>query len=195
MNLTWLVLLIAFGGCLGKSTKKKPEELDLPTVIDATGLRLCAQNCLTDLFTKAAELITLENPVENFKHLCSIYNNASICVAEREECYGGIIFDIAFEGLDELCNERQEELEPHVECLERDVENELQVCDKSCHFRGTLEMVSKKKSVSKMPKGIEDHQRMMEEVAPVCTSIGCMTACIAYRLNKNCGEPSGSIIV
>ncbi|CAJ0603572.1 unnamed protein product [Cylicocyclus nassatus] len=195
MNLTWLVLLIAFAECLGKSIKKKPEEFDLPTVIDATRVSTCAQNCLTELFSKAAELITLENPVENFKHLCSIYNNASICVAEREECYGGVIFDIVFEGLDELCNERQDELEPHVKCLEKEVQNELHECDKFCHFRDTLVMVSKKESVNKVPKGTEDHQRILEEVAPVCTSTGCMTACIAYRLNKKCGEPSGSIIM
>ncbi|VDM77295.1 unnamed protein product, partial [Strongylus vulgaris] len=62
---------------------------------------------LTILGGCLAELITLKDPVEKFKHLCIVYKDASKCVEDRKECFDETVFDIAFRGLDELCNKRQ----------------------------------------------------------------------------------------
>ncbi|KIH53103.1 hypothetical protein ANCDUO_16779, partial [Ancylostoma duodenale] len=168
---------------------------DLPVVIEASGLPHCARTCLSDLFLKAAELMTLKKPMEKFNDLCEIYNNASVCVAEREECFSESTFDFVFKGIDQLCNEKQEELKPHAECLEEKIEEQLNVCDESCGFTESLVTLSMKENVRRIAKLRKHHELMVWELSPVCTSTGCMTACLAEQLNTECGEPSGSIIV
>ncbi|CAJ0603583.1 unnamed protein product [Cylicocyclus nassatus] len=58
-------------------------------------------------------------------------------------------------------------LEPHVKCLEKEVENELHEFDKFCHFRDTLVMVSKKESVNK-----ESLLRPLSRTAEVLGELG-----------------------
>ncbi|EYC19459.1 hypothetical protein Y032_0024g1091 [Ancylostoma ceylanicum] len=194
MRLAWFVLLITLGGCLGMRPMVT-RSFDLPVVIEASGLPHCARTCLSDLFLKAAELMTLKNPMEKFNDLCEIYNNASICVAEQEECFSETTFDFVFKGIDQLCNEKQEELKPHAECLEQKIEEQLNVCDESCGFTESLVTLSMKENVRQIARLRKNHEMMVWELSPVCTSTGCMTACIAEQLNTECGEPSGSIIV
>ncbi|RCN47125.1 hypothetical protein ANCCAN_06849 [Ancylostoma caninum] len=195
MRLAWFVLLISLGGCLGMRSITVTRSFDLPVVIEASGLPHCARTCLSDLFLKAAELMTLKKPMEKFNDLCEIYNNASICVAEQEECFSESTFDFVFKGIDQLCNEKQEELKPHAECLEEKIEEQLNVCDESCGFTESLVTLSMKENVRRIAKLHKHHELMVWELSPICTSTGCMTACIAEQLNTECGEPSGSIIV
>ncbi|ETN77067.1 hypothetical protein NECAME_11293 [Necator americanus] len=195
-SLTWTVLLISLlGCCFALRPLSRIHWFDVPVVVGASGLPRCAHNCLSDLFMKAAEFITLKDPIDKFKELCTIYNNASSCVAEQEDCFRGSTFEFAFRGIHELCNEREEELEPFGECLERRTEESLQVCDEMCTFTDSLIALSMKENVRRIAHIQSNHELLIWELAPICSSTGCMAACLAEELNAECGEPSGSIIV
>ncbi|VDM83677.1 unnamed protein product, partial [Strongylus vulgaris] len=69
----------------------------------------------------------------------------------------------------------------------------LSPCAHNC--LDSLVVTSKNENVRQISKAGGDHKILLKEFAPICTSTGCMTACIADLLNKKCGTPSGSIIV
>ncbi|KAL6737524.1 hypothetical protein Aduo_011158 [Ancylostoma duodenale] len=171
------------------------QDLDLPFVLDAGGVPECIQACLSDLFYSAAELVYLQNPVEKFRELCRTYDNASQCIEDQKDtCYQTTVFDIALSGLDEVCNEREEDWMEHKDCLEVHSEVVLKNCDHQCHFTDVMITLSGKGNPKGLQKLQEDQEALQKELASVCTSFGCMSSCAARDLNINC-SPVGTIIV
>lgn len=170
------------------------DDFELPVVLDATGVPDCIQACLSDLFYTAAELIHLQNPVDKFDDLCRSYENASLCIEnQKDTCIQTTLFDIALSGLDELCNEKEEELLEHKQCLSEHAEMALKNCDRCCHFTNILIDFSGHGTSEGIQKLQENHESLVKEVSAVCTTFGCMSSCVAREINAKC-PPAGTII-
>ncbi|KAK5976521.1 CPG4 domain-containing protein [Trichostrongylus colubriformis] len=173
----------------------RADDFELSLTLDVTGVPQCIQACLSDLFYSVTELIHLQNPVAKFPSLCKTYADASLCVEnQKETCVQTTLFEIALSGLDELCNERAEDLIPHKECLEQHAELVLKNCDQSCQLTSILMDLAGKRSAEELQKLEEDHDKMAKEVSSLCTAFGCMSSCVAHDLNVQC-SPAGTIIV
>lgn len=164
-------------------------------VMRASGVPRCAHPCLSDLFVVTSELITLKDPVEKFNELCMTYRNASLCVDEQGNCMSGTMLDTLFSGIEKLCDEEDEDLQPHSECLGNVSEKVAEKCDGQCSFSDSIVDLSERESVHHIAITRKHHDRLLQELGNVCSSTGCMTACMAKEMNEECGEPAGSIVV
>lgn len=172
----------------------KADEFELPVVLDATEVPECIQACLSNLFFSAAEMIHLHNPVDKFNDLCTTYHNATQCIEnQKDTCVQTTLFDIALSGLDELCNERDEELYQHKECLREHSEVVLKNCDRTCQFTTVLMELAGHGNAKGIQELQENHDALAKEVSAVCVTFGCMSSCVSRDLNVRC-HPAGTII-
>ncbi|VDM77296.1 unnamed protein product [Strongylus vulgaris] len=170
------------------------EEFDLPLVLDATGVSACIQVCLSDLFYSAVELVHLQDPVQRFSNVCRKYDEASICVAKEKFCLQSTIFEIALSGIDEVCNERGEDIMQYKDCLETQSEIVLKNCDRECYFTDVLVTLSGKGNAKELQRLQNKTKDLQKELASLCVTFGCMSSCMARDFNINC-SPVGTMIV
>ncbi|PIO56099.1 hypothetical protein TELCIR_22506, partial [Teladorsagia circumcincta] len=190
MRLSGFVLLALIGGCLGFSS------INVAVIShNFAGLPPCAHTCLSDLFLVTGELLSMENTTENFLELCRTYNQAAMCVDEQEDCIGGAMFDAIFGGLETLCSEMEDEMEEFTDCLANSTETIVQECDSNCTFAESLSQLSVQEFMRRITRIHRSREMMFEELGPVCTATGCMTACVAKGLNEECGEPAGTTVM
>lgn len=198
MKQCWFLLLVSISGCLSSSSSEKSHSsaaFHLPLVLEANGLPHCAHYCLSDLYLTVVELFTLKNPVKSFKDLCINYHNASLCILSQEDCVNEFTFSSVFSGIHELCSIMDEKLEPHADCLKNVTANILQTCDRTCYFTEFIIGLSENEKVQHLTKTPSHHELLISELDPICSSTGCMLACVANMMNQECGKPSGTIIV
>ncbi|XGW26455.1 hypothetical protein V3C99_007231 [Haemonchus contortus] len=187
-----LYVLLPLLAALSLSKADEVESED--AVFDATGVPQCIQACLSDLLYAVTEMIHLQNPVAKFPGLCETYRKASSCIEnQKEACVQTTLFEIALSGLDELCNDRDEDLAPHKECLDRHADLILKNCDHSCHLTSVLSHLAEHGDAEALQKLEEDHETLKKELSSICTTFGCMSSCVAHDLNVQC-SPVGTII-
>ncbi|KAK5976520.1 CPG4 domain-containing protein [Trichostrongylus colubriformis] len=187
MRVLTFALLASIGGmCFGSMSV---------AIFSYSSIPPCAHTCLSDLFTVASDFINMQNTTQNFTELCTAYENASLCVDEQEDCAGSVLFDTVFGGLEMLCNEQEGELEPHADCLANSTDTIVQNCDSNCMFIDTIMELSNNEIMRRFSRIYRSRNLMWEELAPVCTAVGCMGSCVAKGLNDECGEPAGTIVV
>ncbi|KAK6040042.1 hypothetical protein COOONC_22453 [Cooperia oncophora] len=134
--------------------------LPLLAVSSVSNMRICS-----DLFYSVAELIHLQDPVAKFQEVCKNYHSASLCVEnQKDTCVQTTLFEIALSGLDELCNEREEDLMPHRECLDQHAELVLKNCDHSCQLTSVLTNLAGQGNAKRLQQLEEDH----DALAKVC---------------------------
>ncbi|KAK6057425.1 hypothetical protein COOONC_05055, partial [Cooperia oncophora] len=137
----------------------------------------------------------LQNTTENFSELCRAYNDAVLCVDEQEDCLGGVFFDTVFGGLETFCSEEETAIEPYSECLSNVTEAVVLDCNDNCTFTESIMELSTYEFIRRFARVHRTRKMMAEELGPVCTSLGCMASCVARRLNEECDEPAGTIVV
>ncbi|KJH48862.1 hypothetical protein DICVIV_04988 [Dictyocaulus viviparus] len=211
MLLSWFGLMAYLGFCISPSSPTFGDDtikVNLPVMVRSGILSDCARSCLSELYLSAVELLSLKDPVKTFKNLCTAYHNASLCVFSQDNCVNIFTFSTVFSGIDELCSKEEKEsikkherefislseLQPHADCLEKMTAKIIQTCDKTCLFSESIIELSENENIRQLARMKKTHELLSWELAPICSSTGCMMACVAKTMNSECGKPSGTII-
>uniref|UniRef100_A0A1I7XMN8 CPG4 domain-containing protein n=1 Tax=Heterorhabditis bacteriophora TaxID=37862 RepID=A0A1I7XMN8_HETBA len=126
----------------------------------------------------------------------SSYHNASQCIIRRqfEDCFDVTAYDIGMSGLQTLCLGREKELRRYETCLDENFNSVFHQCDQLCMFTKSLSDLSHQKNIRKLAKHGGGYKKFLQEIPYVCSSIGCLSSCIAHQLNEYCPS-SGTIII
>lgn len=104
------------------------------------------------------------------------------------------MLETAFSGLETLCGDEESELEKHADCLANATEQIAIDCDIGCRFAESIVDLSESEAVFHIAR-LRKHELLMKELAPVCASLGCMSACMASGMNQECEAPAGTIVM
>uniref|UniRef100_A0A914BZ07 Chondroitin proteoglycan 4 domain-containing protein n=1 Tax=Acrobeloides nanus TaxID=290746 RepID=A0A914BZ07_9BILA len=158
------------------STENSFQNIDAGTLAKAINIPTCESNCTEMLLTKFE------------------YNQSTACMEQPNHCSHGEIYRILTSGIHNLCIRKEMFFDKNRDCIQPNLDQGAQECDRSCKMIQSIADLSRKPSVQDAAQKGGNIITVVTELGGVCSAANCFLPCFRERMNKKCPRSGGMIV-
>uniref|UniRef100_A0A914BYW8 Chondroitin proteoglycan 4 domain-containing protein n=1 Tax=Acrobeloides nanus TaxID=290746 RepID=A0A914BYW8_9BILA len=176
------------------STENSFQNIDAGTLAKAINIPTCESNCTEMLLTKLYGILELKDIFDQWKNLCTEYNQSTACMEQPNHCSHGEIYRILTSGIHYLCIRKEMFFDKNRDCIQPNLDQGAQECDRSCKMIQSIADLSRKPSVQDAAQKGGNIITVVTELGGVCSAANCFLPCFRERMNKKCPRSGGMIV-